>query len=86
MRVGHEKKKILNDCRSLISSINHSIPSFQDCGNHIFILSVFLFNRNKSEKPAHRKWKGVIRQWSLDADVPIPKRPYVILRAPSSTK
>lgn len=36
---------------------------------------------------AHRKRKGIIGQWwSLDADVPIPKRLYVILRTLSSAE
>jgi len=42
-----------------------------------------LIGTRECETAAHRKRKGIIGQWwSLDADVPIPKRLYVILKTP----
>lgn len=52
-----------------------------------FIFLPFSIGNQESETAAHRKRKGIIGHWwSLDADVPIPKRLYVILRTLSSTE
>lgn len=56
------------------------------CFSCFVFVFCFLMGNWESETAAHRKRKGMIGQrWSLDADVPIPKRLYIILRTLSST-
>ena len=60
---------------------------FFKCVFFLFCFWFFLMGNRESETAAHRKRKGMIGQrWSLDADVPIPKRLYIILRTLSSTE
>lgn len=53
-----------------------------------FVLADFLFNRNQREieTAAYRKKVEIGHWWSLDANLPIPKRLFVILRVLSSTE
>lgn len=87
-----EKKKTLDGYISLISCYSNQSLDLQVPGlwqSFFFFLSVFfsLIGTRECETAAHRKRKGIIGQWwSLDADVPIPKRLYVILKTTSSTE
>lgn len=83
-----EKKKTLDGYISLMScysnqSLDFQVPRLWQSSFLLFFGS--LIGNGESETAAHRKRKGIIEQ-SLDADVPIPKRLYIVLRILSSTE